>query len=141
MDEQKIINKLNEYQNNDNVDKLEALFNLQNMYDQYIKEKRNLDYSDTEKWVQKMCTAIITEACELNDACNWKWWKNNKDIDWDNIKEEIVDLWHFLLSLTIKVGLMPKDILEQYINKNLENYKRQLGTSERDGYQYNRSKL
>ncbi len=45
------------------------------------------------------------------------------------------------MSITIKVGLTPEDILNQYVNKNLENYKRQLGTSDRDGYKYNRSKL
>jgi len=141
MKEQQIMNKLESYKDNNGVDKLEALFDLQNTFDEYIKEKRGLDYSNTEQWVQKLCTAIITETCELNDACNWKWWKNKKDIDWDNVKEEVIDLWHFLISVSIKVGLNPKDIIDQYINKNLENYKRQLGTSERDGYQYNHSKL
>jgi len=141
MKEQQIMDKLVSYQDNNKIDKLEALFDLQGTFDEYIKEKRGLDYSNKEKWVQKLCTAIITEACELNDACNWKWWKNSKDVDWDNVKEEVIDLWHFLISVSIKVGLNPNDIINQYIHKNLENYKRQLGTSERDGYQYNRSKL
>lgn len=141
MKEQQIMDKLELYKNNNQTDKLEMLFDLQNTFDEYIKEKRDLDYSDTEEWVQKLCTAIITEACELNDACSWKWWKNKKDIDWENVKEETIDIWHFLISLSIKISLTPKDIIDQYINKNLENYKRQLGTSERDGYQYNRSKL
>jgi len=139
--EQEILNKLNNYKNNKNIDKLEALLDLQNTFDQYIKEKRNLNYDNIEAWIQKLCTAIITEACELNDTCNWKWWKNRKDIDWNNVKEEIIDLWHFLMSISIKVGLTADDILNKYIEKNIENYKRQLGTSERDGYQYNRSKL
>jgi len=141
MKEQQIMNKLESYKDNENADKLEALFDLQNTFDEYIKEKRNLDYSDKEYWIQKLCTAVITEACELNDATNWKWWKNKKEIDWDNIKEEVIDLWHFLISVSVKIGISPKDVIDQYINKNLENYKRQLGTSERDGYQYNRSKL
>ena len=136
-----IMNKLKNYQNNKSVDKLHILFDLQKTFDDYIKEKRNLDYSDIEKWIRKMCIAIITEACELNDACNWKWWKNKKDIDWNNVKEEVVDLWHFLLSLSIKIGLTPEDLINEYIQKNIENYNRQLGNSERDGYQYNRSKL
>ena len=141
MKEQQIMNKLESYKNNKSADKLETLFDLQNTFDEYIKEKRELDYSNTEEWIQKLCTAIITEACELNDACNWKWWKNKKDVDWVNVKEEVIDLWHFLISVSIKVGLNPRDIIDQYINKNLENYKRQLGTSDRDGYQYNFSKL
>ncbi len=141
MDEQKIIEKLNKCKNNNKMDKLEMLFDLQNMFDEYIKDKRNLDYSNIELWIQNMCIAIITEACELNDTCNWKWWKNKKDIDWNNVKEEIIDLWHFLLSLSIKVGLTPNDIINQYIIKNIENYNRQLGNSERSDYQYNYSKL
>ncbi len=141
MEEQKIMDKLKVYKDNNTIDKLEILFDLQNTFDEYIREKRSLDYSNKEEWVQKICTAIITEACELNDACNWKWWKNKKKIDWDNVKEEIIDLWHFLISVSLKVGLKPRDIVNHYIDKNLENYNRQLGISERDGYQYNRSKL
>lgn len=137
---EQIIKKLEEYKNNSG-DKLDKLFDLQDNFDQYIKEKRGLDYSDKEFWIQQMCRCIITEACELNDATNWKHWKNKKDIDWDNVREEIIDIWHFLISLSIKVDLSPDDIINKYIDKNLENYNRQLGTSKRDGYQYNRSKL
>ncbi len=141
MNNTKTMDMLNYYKENQQVDKLEALFDMQNHFDEYIKEKRGLDYSDTEYWIQQMCRAIITEACELTDATSWKWWKNKGKVDWDNVKEEIIDLWHFLMSISIKVGLTPDDIMNQYINKNIENYNRQLGKSERDGYEYNRSKL
>lgn len=138
MNENEIMNKLEMYKNNKTFGKLEALFDLQNIFDTYLKEKRNLDYSDTEYWIQQMCRCIIVEACELTDATNWKHWKNKRDIDWNNVKEEIIDLWHFLISLSQKVGLTAEDIVDIYINKNLENYKRQLGTSQRDGYQYSK---
>lgn len=138
MTENEIRQKLLNYKESNDYDKLEALFDLQNTFDEYIKEKRNLDYTNKEEWIHKLCTAIITEACELNDAINWKWWKNKREIDWQNVKEEIIDLWHFLLSLCIKVGMNPEDIIQQYIDKNIENYKRQLGASERDGYQYSK---
>lgn len=141
MTEKEIMNKLESYKGDSTTPKLEALFDLQNTFDEYIKDKRGLDYSDTNQWVQNLCNAIITEACELRDACNWKWWKNKKEIDWVNVEEEIIDIWHFLISVSIKVGLEPQDIIDKYIDKNIENYKRQLGTSERDGYKYNTSKL
>ena len=140
MNENAIVKMLEEYKGSE-ADNLVKLFNMQAMFDLYIQQKRGLDYSNTDEWVQKMCTAIITEACELNDACNWKWWKNEKEIDWENVKEEIIDLWHFLMSVTIKVGLSPEDVVKRYIEKNLENYNRQLGTSERKDYKYNTSKL
>jgi dimeric dUTPase (all-alpha-NTP-PPase superfamily) len=115
-------------------DKLEALLDLQNTFDNYIKDKRNLDYSDKEQWVQNLSTAIIMEACELKDACSWKWWKNKGEVDWENVKEEIIDIWHFLMSVSLKIGLSAEDILSLYIEKNIENYKRQLGTSVRKDY-------
>ena len=141
MKEQIIMDKLNSYKNNKETDKLEALFDLQNTFDEYIKEIRSLDYSDHDYWIPQMCRCITVESNELMDCFNWKHWKNKKEIDWDNVKEETIDLWHFLLSLTIKIGLKPQDIINQYIDKNIENYNRQLGKSERDGYQYNVSKL
>ncbi len=135
----KIIEKLKEYKektnNNNKTDMLNTLFTLQKTFDDYIRDTRSLSYTNKELWIQKMCTAIITEACELNDATNWKWWKNNKNIDWYNVKEEIIDIWHFLISLTIKAGITPEILLDSYIDKNIENYSRQLGTSDRTGYQ------
>ncbi len=131
--EQGILNKL-ESCKNCTKDKLEVLLDLQNTFDDYIKEKRNLNYDDKEEWIKNLSTAIIMEACELKDSVNWKWWRNAKEIDWENVKEEIIDIWHFLMSISLKVGLTAEDILGLYIDKNIENYKRQLGTSERKDY-------
>ncbi len=34
---------------------------------------------------------------------SWKHWKNiNKDTDWDNVTVEIVDIWHFIMSLLLE---------------------------------------
>jgi dimeric dUTPase (all-alpha-NTP-PPase superfamily) len=50
------------------------------------------------------------EAAELIDSFNWKHWKDiNIDPNWNNITIELVDIWHFIMSLG----------LEQYKNKNL----------------------
>ncbi len=49
------------------------------------------------------------ECAELIDSFAWKHWKEiSKAADWDNVKVEIVDIWHFIVSL----------ILEDYKNKN-----------------------
>ena len=53
---------------------------------------------------------IYMESAELIDSFNWKHWKDiNIAPDWDNIVIELVDIWHFIMSLG----------LEQYKNKNL----------------------
>jgi dimeric dUTPase (all-alpha-NTP-PPase superfamily) len=43
--------------------------------------------------------AVLTEAAEAYDHTNWAWWKNaGKEPDMDQIKLELVDIWHFVLS-------------------------------------------
>lgn len=44
--------------------------------------------------------AIWTECAELLDHYGWKWWKH-QDSDPDQVKLEIVDIWHFGLSMLI----------------------------------------
>jgi len=41
--------------------------------------------------------AIRQEVSEYIDCFDWKWWKH-MDVDLDNAKLELVDIWHFLLS-------------------------------------------
>ncbi len=57
---------------------------------------------------------IYMECAELIDSFNWKHWKDiKKDPNWENIKIEIVDIWHFVMSLG----------LEFYKNNNLGDIK------------------
>jgi dimeric dUTPase (all-alpha-NTP-PPase superfamily) len=43
--------------------------------------------------------AILTEAAEAYDHTHWAWWKNaGKEPDTNQIKLELVDIWHFILS-------------------------------------------
>jgi len=46
---------------------------------------------------------IFLEAAELVDSYPWKHWKNiNGTPDYDNIKIEIVDIWHFVMSEALR---------------------------------------
>jgi len=42
-----------------------------------------------------------------------------------NAKEELVDLWHFLVQASIELGMTPDDILQEYQRKNKINRDRQ----------------
>ena len=45
------------------------------------------------------------EVVEAIDSFNWKHWKNiNDQPDWDNIRVELVDIWHFVMSESIRIG-------------------------------------
>ena len=54
--------------------------------------------------------AISQEAAELIDSFDWKWWKKMK-VDVDNAQIEIVDIWHFILSIMIEEGIEPDDMM------------------------------
>ncbi|MFA6137732.1 MAG: dUTP diphosphatase [Sulfurimonas sp.] len=70
------------------------------------------DATNGEKWVRgttkngktinwKRC--IYMEAAEMIDSFSWKHWKNiDQEPDWDNLQIEVVDVWHFIMSLAIE---------------------------------------
>jgi len=72
-----------------------------------------------------LSSALVHEAIELQRETNWKWWKKEKSIDDQKIQEEIIDIWHFLLQLTIEAGIDSKKLMEIYLKKNKENLNRQ----------------
>ena len=46
---------------------------------------------------------IYMECSELIDSFAWKHWKNiAAPTNWDNVRIEIVDIWHFVLSLLLE---------------------------------------
>ncbi|OHE01193.1 MAG: dUTPase [Sulfurimonas sp. RIFCSPLOWO2_12_FULL_36_74] len=46
---------------------------------------------------------IYMECAEMIDSFTWKHWKNiDKEADWDNLQIEVVDVWHFIMSLAIE---------------------------------------
>jgi len=45
--------------------------------------------------------AIQVEAVEAIEHHGWKWWKK-QDCDWPQLRMELVDIWHFVLSAAIQ---------------------------------------
>ncbi len=118
-----------------NTDKLEQIFAMQKMLDDDIKAKRGLEgkYSD-EEWIQKKVLATISELSELLDEVNFKWWKNPKDVDPTLVKGELTDILHFFVSMCLSAGMTADELYSYYVDKNKENFDRQLGKSKKQGY-------
>lgn len=116
------------------MDKLDVIFGLQKKLDTEIVETRGLTGISKDEWVQKEILAMLSELAELLAEVNFKWWKNPKEINYDNVKDEIVDIVHFIASTSLKVGMDADEMYERYINKNEENFKRQHGVSLKEGY-------
>lgn len=117
------------------LDKLDLIFELQDKFDKDIIKNRNLENISNEEWIQKETLAMISELAELLNEVNFKWWKNKKETNYDNIKEELVDILHFFTGMCLKAGLTSRELFEIYIKKNEENFKRQYGTSLKKGYE------
>ena len=77
------------------------------------------------KWVLNYSRALSQELAELVDSVPWKWWAKYQTFDKQNAKVEIVDMFHFLISLAQTLGLNPREIYDAYINKNRINFERQ----------------
>ena len=125
--------KTQETQNKNQPDMLHDIFVAQQKLDSYIRQKRNLNYTK-EEWAQKKSLAMIDEIAELLNELNYKWWKNPKEINNDLVAGELVDILHFWTSVCLDFGLTAKDIHKIYFDKNKENFNRQDGLSEKEGY-------
>jgi len=121
-------------------DKLDIIFNMQGSFDNSLIAKRGLQDISMEEWMQKETLALISELAELLEEVNFKWWKNKKPVDPDKVKEELIDILHFFVSMCIKAGMDSKEVFERYIQKNKENFDRQKGLSKKEGYALNGAK-
>lgn len=107
----------------ENDDSLEVIFKLQ----KGLSEMMNLDRypKDSEGRISALSTAIIHEATELQRTTNWKWWKTPTKFNVDEAKEELIDIWHFVVQASLELNLSPNDIVKEYKRKNEINRKRQ----------------
>ena len=105
------------------MDSLEVIFEMQKGLTEMMDLSRYPD--STEARISSLATAIIHEAVELQRLTNWKWWKKPAAFDRDLAKEELVDVWHFVVQASIELGMSPADIVEEYRKKNEVNKKRQ----------------
>ncbi len=55
--------------------------------------------------------AIWVECAEMLDHFGWKWWKHQQP-DLDQVKLELVDIWHFGLSELIRADALSDDVVE-----------------------------
>ena len=108
-----------------NPDRLDAIFRMQRELAQ-MTGRRSGRYPDgAEGRVSALCTAIMHEAVELQRTTNWKWWKAPVEFNEAEAREELIDIWHFVVQASLELGLTPDDILDEYRKKNEINRERQ----------------
>jgi len=108
------------------MDKLDNIFELQDELNRRIGvDMSSLNDEDRAKWILNYVRAMQQELAELTDSVPWKWWAKYQDFDKQNAKVEIVDLFHFLISLAQVMGMTADDVHEAYLKKNKVNHDRQ----------------
>ncbi len=107
-------------------DMLEAMFRMQAELNRRIGvDTTALPEERQPEWILNFCRALQQETAELVDSVPWKWWARYQTYDRQNARVEIVDLFHFLISLAQIVGLSARDVHDLYMQKNRRNFERQ----------------
>jgi len=124
------------------MDKLDELFTLQEKLSKGWFEKLKLGQhpfdawpellsmatipKDTKiiKWILEYCRALTHEVIEVEDACKYKFWDKDKEVDVADVRREIVDCWHFLIDISMAAGMDSNEVLRIYKLKNDVNIKR-----------------
>jgi len=88
-------------------------------------EKEEMMVNDLpNEWLVNYSKAIKEELLELDDELLWKWWSKDK-IDMQNIRVELIDILHFLVSAMMCAGLSAEKVFDIYRQKHAINIKRQ----------------
>ena len=105
------------------MDRLSEMFRMQKDLAAMMSPDRYPPGTDTR--IHSLCTAIIHEAVELQRLTAWKWWKKPVPLDMEKAREELADIWHFVIQASIELGMSPDDILSEYARKHGINVNRQ----------------
>ena len=114
------------------MDKLDNLFNLQ---EKFQKRLGNLPFEslhDRQYFINLMTLACTDELLEALRNTSWKnpdviayGWKRTQQYQEKEFKEELIDVWHFLINLSLAADLTSQELYDSFIIKNKENNKRQ----------------
>ena len=128
-------------------DMLRAIFELQTALNDHVFTSNGLRHEDGQglrmahiagaaergqgmvndlpnQWLLRYAKAMEEELIELKAELRWKWWSKDS-IDLQNIRVELVDLLHFLVSAMIAAGLTADKVHDLYCQKHAVNVARQ----------------
>lgn len=107
-------------------DQLRELFRMQQALNARIGViTEGMSEADQTKWVLNYSRALSQELAELTDSVPWKWWAKYQKFDLQNARVEVVDMLHFLISLSQVLGMSADDVFAAYVKKNQVNLQRQ----------------
>ena len=114
-------------------DKLNEMFLIQRKLQNKLGNLERIEKSEKLKqsYINQMILAIHEEAVEIMRETPYKnpeyvefGWKKNQEWNEEKYKDEIIDLWHFVMNLSIAVNMDAKEFYERYLFKNNINIER-----------------
>jgi len=107
-------------------DQLRELWRMQKaLNDRIGVNMEGMSEEEKTKWILNYSRAMTQEIAELTDSVPWKWWAKYQKFDEQNARVEVVDLFHFLISIAQVLGMSADDVFAAYLKKNEVNFKRQ----------------
>jgi len=107
-------------------DQLHEMFHMQRALNERIGVRvEGMTEEEKTEWILNYSRAVTREIAELTDTVPWKWWARYQKFDAQNARVEVVDLFHFVISLAQVLGMKADDVFEAYVKKNAVNFRRQ----------------
>ena len=94
------------------------------MFQKMLHMQNDLNSMINSNWRElerEWTTAIWVECAELMGSVPWKWWKK-QIYDPQNVKIEIVDIWHFIMSYGLQEDEVSLIIFTQLYEDAFEDY-------------------
>lgn len=104
---------------------VKEMLKMQKALNDSIMEKKGLVWNHSKFNETNLDLAIVDEVGELNHELKkkWCWWKDTQpDVDTEKALEELVDIWHFVLSkyyLNVESKLHNEDYIKYLIRQDL----------------------
>ncbi len=76
------------------------------------------------QWLLRYAKAMEEEVQELQADLRWKWWSRD-EINLQNVRVELIDVLHFLVSAMITAGMTAEKVYDVYRQKHAVNLARQ----------------
>ncbi len=117
--------------NNERIIKVNFLRIMFALQKDFQKKNKWIDFKNKsvrykEERTQMMLFAVIEEAVELKRELNLKEWKKTRhSVSTDKVKEELIDMLHFIINIALIWGLEPEDLFDEFIDKQMINRVRQ----------------
>jgi len=108
------------------MDKLAYLLQEQKKLRQLMSKRPKYEGKTKQEILVYFAECLADESREIKDEFPWQWHKNERPVDLEKVKEEVVDCLHYWLELANELDMNEHEIVERYNAKHQENIDRQV---------------